>query len=175
MSEKMEDLLNLIEHTFSAYADSYVYIDTLVMYDEPPEEYRHLIDKSHIYFIGETPRIKSLDTEQIENKIRWHVNLYQRDENNFVEFPVPEKSSLIKEGDYMYVLLENGDRVWPSDLQMQQMISDQIEPLTFKVLYVGQAYGENGNRNALNRLKSHSTLQEIALKGVSPGKNCPYC
>jgi hypothetical protein len=34
------------------------------------------------------------------------------------------------------------------------------------VLYIGQAYGGDGSRNALDRLKKHETLQKIAVKGI---------
>lgn len=33
--------------------------------------------------------------------------------------------------------------------------------LDYEVLYIGQAFGKNGERNAFNRLASHSTLQKI--------------
>ncbi|MFN8437005.1 MAG: hypothetical protein U0V72_05135 [Cytophagales bacterium] len=40
--------------------------------------------------------------------------------------------------------------------------SDTIEPLLdLEVLYIGQAFGEDGNRTAIDRLGSHSTLQKI--------------
>src|SRR5262249_3343054 len=39
----------------------------------------------------------------------------------------------------------------------------------FKVLYIGQAYGDDGSRNAIDRLKKHETLQKIALQGVPEG------
>ena len=43
--------------------------------------------------------------------------------------------------------------------------------MRFKVLYIGQAYGEDGSRNAIDRLKKHETLQKIAVKGVPHGYN----
>jgi hypothetical protein len=40
--------------------------------------------------------------------------------------------------------------------------SDTEEPLLdYEVLYIGQAFGEDGNRTAIDRLGSHSTLQMI--------------
>lgn len=39
----------------------------------------------------------------------------------------------------------------------------------FEVLYIGQAYGRNGERNALDRLRRHETLQRIALEGIPNG------
>lgn len=34
----------------------------------------------------------------------------------------------------------------------------------FEVLYIGQAYGKDGNRTAFKRLEQHSTLQKILIK-----------
>jgi hypothetical protein len=39
--------------------------------------------------------------------------------------------------------------------------------LDAEVLYVGQAYGENGNRIAPDRLRKHSTLQSIYAEAIS--------
>jgi hypothetical protein len=44
--------------------------------------------------------------------------------------------------------------------------------LDFEVLYVGQSYGDEGNRSAPDRLQSHSTLQKIYAEAIrlSPDK-----
>ena len=39
--------------------------------------------------------------------------------------------------------------------------------LSLEVLYVGQAYGSNGERTAPDRLRSHSTLQAIYSRVIS--------
>jgi len=39
----------------------------------------------------------------------------------------------------------------------------------FEVKYIGQAYGDAGSRNALDRLLKHETLQKIALNGAPNG------
>ena len=49
-------------------------------------------------------------------------------------------------------------RHWPSNVISVQQGSDVFREL--EVLYVGQAFGE-GNRSAIDRLRSHSTLQKI--------------
>jgi hypothetical protein len=41
----------------------------------------------------------------------------------------------------------------------------------FEVLYIGQAFGEDGSRNAIDRLKKHETLQKIAVKGIPSNYN----
>src|ERR1700744_6292950 len=42
-------------------------------------------------------------------------------------------------------------------------------PLNFDIQYIGQSYGSDGSRNALDRLRKHETLQKIALQGVPEG------
>jgi hypothetical protein len=37
------------------------------------------------------------------------------------------------------------------------------------VQYIGQAYGTDGSRNALDRLRKHETLQKIAVQGIPDG------
>lgn len=42
-----------------------------------------------------------------------------------------------------------------------------VEPLLdFEVLYIGQAYGQDGNRTPIERLDSHSTLQKIYSEAI---------
>jgi len=42
-----------------------------------------------------------------------------------------------------------------------------LEHVNLEVLYVGQAYGTKGSRNAADRLESHSTLQAIYAEAVT--------
>lgn len=51
-------------------------------------------------------------------------------------------------------------------LLMQMSTSMLVNPdderhIDLEVLYIGQAYGDEGSRNAVDRLKSHSTLQQV--------------
>jgi len=39
----------------------------------------------------------------------------------------------------------------------------------FNVKYIGQAFGKDGSRNAIDRLKKHETLQKISLLGAPDG------
>jgi len=48
-----------------------------------------------------------------------------------------------------------------------------MEILDYEILYIGQAYGKNGNRTALNRLSAHETLQKIYTHSLTynPGND----
>lgn len=50
---------------------------------------------------------------------------------------------------------------WPAIYIARHMLKSMPTLCDFEVLYVGQSFGSNGNRNAIHRLKSHSTLQKI--------------
>jgi hypothetical protein len=58
---------------------------------------------------------------------------------------------------------------FPSETHMAHRLAHEFDAVHFNVLYIGQAYGEDGSRNALHRLKSHSTLQKIAVQGIPDG------
>jgi len=49
---------------------------------------------------------------------------------------------------------------------MAQRLNDEQDAIRFQVFYIGQAYGKEGSRNALDRLLKHETLQQISVKGV---------
>ena len=74
-------------------------------------------------------------------ELEWHGN----DIVNSVEV-FPDKRGLVV----------NGEKILVSDLILA--VDAQV---IVKILYIGQAQGEDGNRNAKNRLVSHSTLQKI--------------
>ncbi len=46
---------------------------------------------------------------------------------------------------------------------LQEFYQSRNNVNEMEVLYVGQAYGENGNRNAIDRLKTHEKLQKILI------------
>jgi hypothetical protein len=51
----------------------------------------------------------------------------------------------------------------PSSLIDNVLVENNITPemLDYEILYIGQAYGKNGERTALDRLASHETVQKI--------------
>ena len=123
----------------------------------------------HIYMIHEIPRlsfvkdgIKILDTH-IEVTIQLGV----------IENVTMKKFTFqIFEGDhkenYTYEILGNkvlilrnkdGGGIVTDVLTLYMELSK--EPLNSKILYVGQSYGKAGERDAIQRLSSHSTLQKI--------------
>lgn len=52
------------------------------------------------------------------------------------------------------------------------IIDESWKLLGMEVLYIGQSYGTEGSRNACERLKSHSTLQNIYAEAITRSPDC---
>src|SRR3546814_14143997 len=63
--------------------------------------------------------------------------------------------------------IKNGDGYWaPSEEEIARRLNHEQDAIRFDVLYIGQAYGKDGSRNALDRLLKHETLPRISVTGV---------
>ncbi|MBU2588879.1 MAG: hypothetical protein KJ872_12295 [Alphaproteobacteria bacterium] len=68
-------------------------------------------------------------------------------------------------------LFEDRRVFWaPSEHDMMRRLNNEQDAIRFDVLYVGQAYGKDGSRNALDQLLKHETLQKISVKGTPAGR-----
>ena len=68
-----------------------------------------------------------------------------------------------------YVLTAEQERVFPSNIDMMIRLNHEQQAQNFEVLYIGQAFGTDGSRSALDRLKTHETLQKISLLRIPVG------
>lgn len=61
----------------------------------------------------------------------------------------------------------------PSMLIDSSQVDDNIyEPaLDYEILYIGQAFGKDGKRTALDRLASHETVQKIYMHALTQNPN----
>ena len=168
--ESLERMQNMIEHTLNMYADDFVLMPAFGLYeDKILQDFEAIIQNCHIYFVGEVPAVEIISIQEIERKVCIEVVLYRGEKRGVVELPIPDNWGFVKENDHFFLLDSEGKkRVPDSDLVMFE-ISRQVEPLKFQVLYIGQAYGKNGERNAIDRLKEHGTLQKISVQGITPG------
>ena len=128
----------------------------------------------NIYFIVKRPRI-SLDPDYfvIEgNSIKFKYYIHIQDTKHTRYFRLKRKKGMFNirmetEYPYNYFGLRDDNNLNINyklavviDLIHKKSISK--EPLLdYEVLYIGQAYGEDGKRTAIDRLGSHSTLQKI--------------
>ena len=164
MGEKQFD----VEHALTLYALSFYSLPAQNIYDSSLSETLGAgVNNCHIYMIGVIPKLELVGTRQQEQTL--FLQFVCKGDNYEVQCPLPEGVTLRYDGDHWYLCDGSGQRFGPTMNQMIQMFQKQHGPVEFKVLYIGQAYGKEGTRNALDRLKSHKRLQEIALKGTPEG------
>ncbi|RQM78587.1 hypothetical protein EHZ47_00305 [Aeromonas jandaei] len=157
-----------IEHSLGMYAIDYCTLPAEGIYDkEMLAPIMEIIKKCHIYLIGLTPIIRLTDAKQ-ENSLLT-LNYAIGNEHQIIEIDLPEGFKLISEGDKFCVENPNGERSWPADIWISKKLKDGTGLVNFEVKYIGQAYGKDGSRNAIDRLLKHETLQKISLKGVPAG------
>ena len=157
-----------VEHALSMYAYSYVVLPAHGIYDKDFLEFhRQIINTCHIYIIGFAPSVR-LNSEKLQNGVLT-TNYSVAGVNHDLNWQAPEGAEIVEEGDTVYVKDLSGQMFWPSNEQVLSYLG-QATDLEFQVKYIGQAYGKDGSRNALDRLLKHETLQKIVLKGIPEGK-----
>ncbi len=137
--------------------------------DKQSEDIRELAEDCHIYLIVKRPRLSF-----VPNSITWanettygrlsYVDNGKKKELNFtmkgepafdiVYSPHPHRTiDLTRNGEIIYTL--------PAHL-IPNLFSSTDTPSVkdLEIVYVGMAYGD-GNRSAKDRLKNHSTLQQV--------------
>lgn len=133
------------------------------------------INQCHIYFITERPRINFVKDSifytngKLSGKASFKIKGQEHTLDFEIDFPLYDGADSVRLGKYPYREVETFNaknpektiRVFPSFLLASNY--DHQDVKIFKklnVLYIGQAYAD-GNRSALQRLESHSTLQKI--------------
>jgi len=150
------------------YALSFCTIPAEGIYDkEALASLGDVLNKCHIYLIGYTPRVEFVGAEQKDRKLLLSFEVLS--ETHVVTYELPEHLSLMADGDLWYLGDGSGSRFWPDEMEMQTRLATVIGALKFEVKYIGQAYGQAGSRNAIDRLLKHETLQKISLKGLPEG------
>jgi len=157
-----------IEHTLSMYAFSFCAIPAQGIYDKQTlASLGSVLDKCHIYLIGYTPKIDLVGAEQRDQHLLLSFEILSG--KYVLCYELPEGLSLKVDDDLWYVDDGSGERFWPSENEMQTRLAASTDVINFEVKYVGQAYGKDGSRSAIDRLIKHETLQKISLKGVPQG------
>jgi len=152
-----------VEHALGIYAFSYCTIPAEGIYDkEALKPLMSVIETCHIYLIGYTPIVTLLDATQNRNVLSLRYSV--AGEEVQLPYEIPEGLHLKRIGDQFYVEDSDGRKVWPSMEEVLLRLCRELQVVDFEVKYVGQAYGEDGSRNAVDRLLKHETLQKIALK-----------
>jgi len=174
MPTSFEDMLYHVEHALSLYAYSFVLLPAHQLYEtDVLSEHQKTIDNCHIYLIGFTPKIKMEDVREEDGKLVISCSILGTTYD--VEDLLPSGMVLRQEEEYFFVEDEGGNRYFPSAETIAVALQQKTGVIDFKVIYIGQAYGSDGSRNAFDRLKKHETLQKIALKGIPEGYEISLC
>ena len=147
--------------------------DHLELVDKAIEQYG---PSPHIYLVGTRPRVtlKPGSFEIDGRKINLVLEVHNRDTREQIEIHTeyPEDTDgleLTCEYPYSNFVFDkpngkfNLSSKWSLFLQNCKPMAPE---LNFKILYIGQAFGEEGERNASDRLLSHSTLQKIYSEAI---------
>ena len=157
-----------IEHALVMYALSFCTVPAEGIYDKKAlAPLMSVIETCHIYLIGYTPKIDFIDAQQNDKTLELKFVVLGKE--HIVSYELPPELSLKRDGELQYLEDERGERYWPNEQEMAARLSAKSKAINFEVKYVGQAYGQDGSRNAIDRLLKHETLQKIALKGVPDG------
>lgn len=157
-----------IEHALSMFAYNYCTIPAEGIYDkERLKPIMDVIETCHIYLIGRTPIVEFVNAKQSGNTLTLDFTIAGK--GHALTHQIPDNLTLKEEDGAQYIDNPFGKRFWPSEMEMQTKLSHQSGEVNFEVLYVGQAYGQDGSRNAVDRLLKHETLQKISLKGNPTG------
>lgn len=157
-----------IEHAFGMYALNFSTIPAEGIYDkEALAPLMNVIESCHIYLIGYTPRIEFVGANDDDGNLNLRFIVSGNDYT--VSYKLPEGISLKHDDDLYYLEDSSGKIFWPDENDMYVRLSAESKAVSFQVKYIGQAYGKDGSRNAIDRLLKHETLQKISLKGVPEG------
>ena len=153
-----------IEHALSMFATSYVQMPAWGIYvQDVVAVFKDSIVTCHIYIIGTLPAVELVDDREEDGRLV--IGLTVSGERFELAWPMPEGAKLMDTQQGRF--LEKDGLVWaPSEHDMMRRLNDEHDAIRFDVLYIGQAYGKDGSRNALDRLLKHETLQKISIKGI---------
>ena len=154
-----------IEHALNMYATSFVLMPAFGIYEEKVVAmFKPQIANCHIYVIGTMPTLEIVDHRLEDGQLV--IDIIVSDKRYGLSWPIPDGAEMVDTERGLFV--KSGDRYWaPSEGEIAQRLNNEQHAIGFEVLYIGQAYGKDGSRNALDRLLKHETLQRISVKGVS--------
>lgn len=159
-----------VEHAVHMYATSNVIMPASAIYqDDIIKKYKDQLKTCHIYLIGLVPKIDFIGAKHDGGNLVTSFEILS--ERYDLIWPMPTGAKLMggAKGPWYVVDLE-GRKSFPNENTMRaRLIGEQKITYDFEVLYIGQAFGEDGSRNAMDRLKKHETLQKIAVQGIPAG------
>lgn len=124
----------------------------------------------HIYMICSRPRI-SLDMSRLvltPDTFSSAFRVHDQDRTDIVPFSIPRMNMLAVTCEYPYtefsVELRGGGRHRTKAALFAMGNPEMAAHLDLEVLYVGQSFGNDGERDASSRLTNHKKLQKISAE-----------
>ncbi|WEO68948.1 hypothetical protein [Rhizobium rhizogenes] len=141
-------------HTLGLHAHSFYHFPAKTLYDEIElSRNSDLFDKCHIYLIGLFPKVNFLGSQSEGAHLRQAFSIL--DKRFQLDWQIPEGMDPAS--------------IDPASPQILLQLYSHYGKADFSVQYIGQAYGTDGSRAALDRLIKHETLQRMAVEGVPTG------
>lgn len=157
-----------VEHALGMHAKDFCILPAEGIYDkEAIASISDVADRCHIYLIGYTPRVNLGEVKSADGKLLLHFDILGK--QYVLDYDLPEGLSLLEEDGNYFLIDPEGRRYWPDQVDIQSRLNHESKAINFEVKYVGQAYGTEGSRSAVDRLLKHEKLQMIALKGAPEG------
>jgi len=137
---------------------------------EEPPEVKEKLKNSNIYLILKRPRITFVPAtiKQKNKQVEGRVAVQTKDGQTTFEFKadLPDEVAAVTIGDYPFNKLNfrhtcGNNATVPASFLLRYFDIDMNDLDALDVAYVGQSYGGTGQRTAVERLSSHSTLQKI--------------
>jgi len=144
----------------------------LVKIKDEPQESKDRLKNCNIYFILKRPRISfvpdslAINNNSLTGKISQHLDSSANEYEFKLNGDLPNNIASVEISKYPHTKLiikhkNNNETVIPFSYLYRNMEIDAPELENLEVVYVGQAFGQSGERTAVERLSSHSTLQKI--------------
>jgi len=139
---------------------------------DEPEESRERLKDCNIYFILKRPRISfvpnslTITSEVLTGKISQQLESTANEYDFKLKAILPDNIASIEVSQYPHTKLifkykNNSESIVSFSYLYRDMELNLPGIENLEVIYIGQAFGQSGERTAIERLSSHSTLQKI--------------
>lgn len=167
--------LNQYQFVLGADLESYSKSDGLFNNDNP----------CNIYFVLRRPKVTINPESFTSNKVKANFDfiIHEKEHYGVINLAIELKNASSKlelKTEYPYNLFAITDNsktllvARPSSMIDRVEMENNVETdlLDYEILYIGQAYGRDGERTALERLAAHETVQNIYTHSLTNNPDC---
>ena len=143
---------------------------------------------SNLYFVLKRPKV-SVDPKSVKiegKKVTFSFKIHQQEKHSIINLGIElvnATTGIEFKTEYPYNLFTISDKekvllvTRPSTIidNVEEEFINQIPALDYEILYIGQAYGKDGKRTAIDRLSSHETVQKIYTHSLTQNPDSDIC